>query len=170
MGQPKLTLTGTQVMQLTTLFTMLRSHILEPSSFQQEAILALCQLISVNILEIQDQQVENHHFTTRAEEVFKAFLRLVPQHFMEHRELSFYADLLNITTTYLSRIVRQMSGRTVQDFLASALVSEAAIRLKTTNRSITQLADDFHFSDQAAFTKFFTRMKGISPKKFRKGK
>ena len=45
-----------------------------------------------------------------------------------------------------------------------------AIRLKTTNRSITQLADDFHFSDQAAFTKFFTRMKGISPKKFRKGK
>lgn len=170
MGQPKLTLTGTQVMQLTTLFTMFRSHILEPSSFQQEAILALCQLISVNILEIQDQQVENHHFTTRAEEVFKAFLRLVPQHFMEHRELSFYADLLNITTTYLSRIVRQMSGRTVQDFLASALVSEAAIRLKTTNRSITQLADDFHFSDQAAFTKFFTRMKGISPKKFRKGK
>ena len=137
---------------------------------QQEAILALCQLISVNILEIQDQQVENHHFTTRAEEVFKAFLRLVPQHFMEHRELSFYADLLNITTTYLSRIVRQMSGRTVLDFLVSALVSEAAIRLKTTNRSITQLADDFHFSDQAAFTKFFTRMKGISPKKFRKGK
>lgn len=117
-----------------------------------------------------DEQVENHHFTTRAEEVFKAFLRLVPQHFMEHCELSFYADLLNITTTYLSRIVRQMSGRTVQDFLASALVSEAAIRLKTTNRSITQLADDFHFSDQAAFTKFFTRMKGISPKKFRKGK
>lgn len=42
MGQPKLTLTGTQVMQLTTFFTMLRSHILEPSSFQQEAILALC--------------------------------------------------------------------------------------------------------------------------------
>ena len=83
---------------------------------------------------------------------------------------SFYADLLNITTTYLSRIVRQMSGRTVQDFLASALVSEAAIRLKTTNRSITQLADDFHFSDQAAFTKFFTRMKGILPKKYRKGK
>ena len=78
--------------------------------------------------------------------------------------------LLNITTTYLSRIVRQMSGRTVQDFLASALVSEAAIRLKTTNRSITQLTDDFHFSDQAAFTKFFTHMKGISPEKFRKGK
>jgi AraC-like DNA-binding protein len=170
MGQPKLTLTGTQVMQLTTLFTMLRSHILEPSSFQQEAILALCQLISVNILEIQDQQVENHHFTTRAEEVFKAFLRLVPQHFMEHRDLAFYADRLHITTTYLSRIVRQMSGRTVQDFLAQALAAEAAIRLKTTNRSITQLADVFHFSDQAAFTKFFTRMKGVSPKEFRKGK
>jgi AraC-like DNA-binding protein len=99
-----------------------------------------------------------------------AFLNQFCQYFQERLFLFPNADLLNITTTYLSLIVRQMSGRTVQDVLASALVSEAAIRLKTTNRSITQLAADFHFSDQAAFTKFFTRMKGISPKKFRKGK
>lgn len=83
-------------------------------------------------------------------------------YYIEHRDLAFYADRLNISTTYLSRIVRQMSGRTVQDFLAQALTAEAAIRLKTTHRSITQLADDFHFSDQAAFTKFFTRMKGAT--------
>lgn len=38
------------------------------------------------------------------------------------------------------------------------------------NQGFTQLADDFHFSDQAGFTKFFTRMKSISPKEFRKGK
>ncbi len=111
-----------------------------------------------------------HRYTTHTEEIFTAFLRLVPLYYIEHRDLAFYADQLNISTTYLSRIVRQMSGRTVQDFLAQALVSEAAIRLKTSNRTITQLADDFHFSDQAAFTKFFTRMKGVSPREFRKGK
>ena len=169
-GQPKLTLNGQQMAHISQLFLMLRRHILQPVSLQQEAIIALCQLISIDILEIQNQQVTNHHFTTRTEEVFTAFLRLVPVYYMEHRDLAFYADRLNITTTYLSRIVRLMSGRTVQDFLAQALVAEAAIRLKTTNRSVTQLADDFSFSDQAAFTKFFTRMKGISPREFRKGK
>ena len=166
-GQPKLTLTGKQVAQLTTLFSMLRQHIMEPSTLQQEAIIAHCQLISINILKIQDQQVESHRFTSRTEEVFTAFLRLVPLHFMEHRDLAFYADRLNITTTYLSRIVRSMSGRTVRDFIDQALAAEAAIRLKTTTRTITQLADDFHFSDQAACTKFFTRMKGVSPREFR---
>ena len=55
------------------------------------------------------------------------------------------------------------------DFLNQSLAAEASLRLKTTNRTITQLADDFHFSDQAAFTKFFTRMKGMSPKEYRKG-
>lgn len=170
LGQPKLTLTGPQVSQLSELLMNLRRHIMQPSLLQQEAIVALCQLISIEILGIQDQQVEMHRYTTHTEEIFTAFLRLVPLHYIEHRDLAFYADRLNISTTYLSRIVRQMSGRTVQDFLAQALVSEAAIRLKTSNRTITQLADDFHFSDQTAFTKFFTRMKGISPKEFRKGK
>lgn len=167
-GQPKLTLDGAQVMRLTTLFSMLRQHIMQPRALQQEAILALCQLISINILEIQDQQVESHRFTSHAEQLFTQFLRLVPAHYMNHRDLAFYAARLNISTTYLSRIVRRMSGRTVQDFIAQALAAEAAIRLKTTTLSITQLADDFHFSDQAAFTKFFTRMKGVSPRAFRK--
>ncbi len=113
--------------------------------------------------------MDSHCFTTRAEEVFTAFLRLVPGNYISHRNLQFYADRLCITTTYLSRIVRQMSGRTVVGFLNQSLAAEAALRLKTTNRTITQLADDFHFSDQAAFTKFFTRMKGVSPKEYRKG-
>ena len=64
---------------------------------------------------------------------------------------------------------RQISGRTVVEFLNEALAAEAALRLKTTSRTITQMADDFNFSDQAAFTKFFTRMKGMSPKEYRKG-
>ena len=147
----------------------LRRHILHPSAYQQEAIFSLCALFSIELIEAQDLAVDSHRSTTRAEEVFTAFLRLVPDNFILHRDLQFYADRLNITTTYLSRIVRQMSGRTVVDFLNQSLAAEASLRLKTTNRTITQLADDFHFSDQAAFTKFFTRMKGMSPKEYRKG-
>ena len=169
LGQPKLAFNSNQADRLAALLSDLRRHILHPSAYQQEAIFSLCALFSIELIEAQDLAVDSHRFTTRAEEVFTAFLRLVPDNFILHRDLQFYADRLNITTTYLSRIVRQMSGRTVVDFLNQSLAAEASLRLKTTNRTITQLADDFHFSDQAAFTKFFTRMKGMSPKEYRKG-
>ena len=45
------------------------------------------------------------------------FLQLVSQHFVKHHDLAFYAGHLNMTTTYLSRIVKQMSGHTVQHFI-----------------------------------------------------
>lgn len=167
-GMPKLSLSGGQLMRLSMLMSMLRSHIMASAKYQEEAIMALCQLISLNILEIQDSQIGHHPATSRTEEIFTAFLRILPENYLKHRDLAFYADTLGITTTYLSRIVRQMSGRTVQDFIASAIAAEATIRLKTTSRSITQIAEDFGFSDQAAFTKFFTRLRGVSPREFRK--
>lgn len=40
------------------------------------------------------------------EEVFVGFISLLPDNFLEHHDISFYADSLNITTTYLSRVVR----------------------------------------------------------------
>jgi hypothetical protein len=38
------------------------------------------------------------------------FPYLLPRHFIEHHDIGFYAFELCITTTYLSRIVRQVSG------------------------------------------------------------
>ena len=50
------------------------------------------------------------------------------------------------------------------------LAADAAIRLKTTTLTIAQIADDLCFPDASTFSKFFKRMKGVSPKEFRKGR
>lgn len=168
LSQPKISLTDEQAAQMTELLLMLRRHIHQPSAFQREALYALCEVFSIDLLNIQNMMVENHRVTTRAEEIFTSFLQLLPPNYLEHHALQFYADQLDITTTYLSRIVKQISGRTAMDFIEHARATEATWRLKTTDRSITQLANEFNFSDQAAFTKFFTRMKGVSPREFRR--
>ena len=81
------------------------------------------------------------------------------------------ADKLCITTTYLSRVVRQVSdGRTVVDYINQILLMEASYLLQQTSLPIVQIADRLHFSEAASFTRFFTRMKGMNPKEFRKGK
>ena len=44
---------------------------------------------------------------------------------MAHHDIAYYADALNITTTYLSRVVRQLTGRTVVGYVNQFLPMEA---------------------------------------------
>ncbi|MDO5609143.1 MAG: helix-turn-helix transcriptional regulator [Capnocytophaga sp.] len=167
-GNPKLTLTESQTNQLIDLLYVIRNHIAQSFNFQKEALLALCEVFSIDLLHFQNILVEKHRVSSRSELVFTEFLQLVSQHFIEHRDLSFYAEKLHISTTYLSRIVKQISGRTAMNFIEYSLITEAVRQLKTTDKSIAELAFDLNFADQASFAKFFTKERGISPGKFRK--
>ena len=81
------------------------------------------------------------------------------------------ASELCITTTYLSRVVRQVSdGRTVVDYINQMLLMEATFLLRQTSLSITQISDQLHFAEVTTFARFFNRMKGMAPREFRKGK
>ena len=76
----------------------------------------------------------------------------------------------NITTTYLSRVVRQVSGgRTVVDYINQMLLMEATFLLRQTSLSITQISDQLHFAEVTTFARFFNRMQGMTPREFRKG-
>ena len=68
----------------------------------------------------------------------------------------------------LSQIVREVSGRTVVDYINQMLLMEASYLLQQTSFPIVQIADRLHFSEAASFTRFFTRMKGMTPKEFRR--
>ena len=68
---------------------------------------------------------------------------------------------------YLSRVVRQVSGRTVIDYINHMLLMEASFLLRTSELSISQISDRLRFADTPSFSKFFSRMKGVSPRAYR---
>ena len=82
--------------------------------------------------------------------------------------MQFYADRMNITTTYLSRVVKELTGNTVLGYLSNFLYNEICIQLKTTEKSISEIALDLRFNDQSALTNFFRAKTGISPLAYRK--
>lgn len=49
------------------------------------------------------------------------------------------------------------------------LLMEASFLLRTTSMSITQIADRLHFADSPSFSKFFSRLKGMSPRQYKAG-
>lgn len=141
---------------------------LHSSHIYKEKILQM--LYAVFLLDLQDVQnraIIDRQVPPRVEEIYIGFIRLLPQHFAEHHDIAFYASRLNISVVYLSRIVRQVSGRTVIDHINQMLLMEAVFLLRTSSLSITQIADRLHFADAPSFSKFFLRMKGMSPREFR---
>ena len=169
--QPCLHLNSDDSRHLQELMQLAIYYLHSNNQMRFESLRLLYSLFITDLTAMQEQSIERHRFSNRQEELFLGFQRLVTQHFTEHHDIGFYASELCITTTYLSRIVREVSGgRTVMDFINRLLLMEAVFLLRQTSLSIAQIADRLHFADTTTFARFFTRLKGVSPKEFRKGK
>ena len=135
--------------------------------FRAEALRTLYTLVLLDLTDIQERVTGTHLHGERTAELFIGFMRLLPQHFAEHHDIPFYAAQLCITPTHLSRIVSQITGRTVVDYISQMLLMEATWLLQTTDLSMSAIAERLHFADQSSFSKFFIRLKGLTPREFR---
>tara|TARA_R110002020_G_scaffold164632_2_gene351447 strand:+ start:330 stop:1211 length:882 start_codon:yes stop_codon:yes gene_type:complete len=106
--------------------------------------------------------------TIRQELILKKFLDLLTQYYKSKHLISFYAEKLNITSHYLSLIVKNRTGQTANLFINEILFSEAKVLLHQKDLPILEVAEKLHFSDQSSFGKFFKRKSGFSPSEFQK--
>ena len=171
LSESRLTLAEVDLQNLMELMGIIRRYLFSPDHpFRSESLRTTYGLFLLELNAIQERTICNRRFPKRIEELFFDFLRLVPIHFAEHHDVAFYASQLCITPRYLSQIVRDISGRTVIDYINQMLLMEASYLLQQSSLPIVQIADRLHFSESASFTRFFTRMKGMTPREFRKGK
>lgn len=106
-------------------------------------------------------------YVKRSGEIFRKFRKLLTAHYRQHHDIGFYADELHISTTYLSRIVKQTTGNTVRFLISELLCADARRMLVCTDLDIKEIASQLGFSDQSVFGKFFVKKTGLSPLKFR---
>lgn len=135
--------------------------------YLREVLRTLFTQFVLDLMDAMAQNIGPRQVRERTTEQFIAFMRLLTKHFIEHHDIGFYAEELHITPIHLSRIVRQVTGRTVVDYINRMLLMEATWLLQTTDLSIAAIAERLHFADQSSFGRFFTRMKGITPKAYR---
>lgn len=108
-------------------------------------------------------------YVKRSGEIFRKFRKLLISNYNYrlHHDIGFYADELNISTTYLSRIVKQTTGNTVRFLISELLCADARRMLVCTDLDIKEIASQLGFSDQSVFGKFFVKKTRLSPLKFR---
>lgn len=102
-----------------------------------------------------------------APQIFQAIQKTLMENYRQHHDIGFYAESLHISTTYLSRIVKHITGHTVRFHISELLCADARKLLECTDLDIKEIAEKLGFSDQSVFGKFFVKKTGVSPMKFR---
>ena len=97
----------------------------------------------------------------------EALRTLIAERFRDQLTAEDYARLLNLSVTHLNRVVREVTGQTLHDFIMTRVVDEASRALLFTPASIKQIAVSLGFADPAYFSRWFRKRTGRTPGQFR---
>ena len=114
-------------------------------------------------------QPDESKSSTRVNQIFERFIALVTEYHTAERGMAFYADKLCLTPKYLSKLVKQASGRSAPDWIDAFVILEAKNMLKYTDMAIKEIVYALHFPNQSVFYKFFKAHTGLTPSEYRKG-
>ena len=105
----------------------------------------------------------------RLKMLFERFMSLVSEYHGSERGMAFYAGRLGMTPKYLSKVIKQVSGRSAPDWIDSYVILEAKNMLKYTDISIKEIVYRLRFPNQSSFYRFFKAHTGMTPSEYRKG-
>ena len=104
----------------------------------------------------------------RSSELYNQFISQVNNFCRTYSDVHFYADQLNVSSRYLAQGTRRISGKTPKAIIDEYIVKEIERELSTTTHTVQEIANTFGFSSQAHLTKFFKKMRGLTPSEYRK--
>jgi len=81
--------------------------------------------------------------------------------------VQYISNTLNVSTNYLSRLLKTLTGKTTQQHIHYKLIDLAKTKLSTTNLSIGEIAVELGFEHPQSFSKLFKAKTKFSPLEFR---
>lgn len=170
---PKLSFTKPEMESFLFLVNFLQKKNIENKDdfFGNEMITHTFNLLMLEIASIYKKKYSEIKIeVSRKEELMMKFLKILENNFKRERSVKFYADNLFVTTGHLTKVLKDVAGKTAGELIDDAVIMEARILLANPSLTISQIADELQFSDQSFFGKFFKKKIGMSPSEYRKGK
>ena len=132
------------------------------------------ELVCHNLLEILLIKILRHqHFDLEVSKQSKAtkdisFIKhYLETYYHESIQLEDLASMTHLSRFYISHSFKKEIGMSPMEYLIAIRIKESKILLRTTNYSISQVADIVGFTTPTYFSKQFRKSTGISPTDYR---
>jgi len=94
----------------------------------------------------------------RAIKLTRQFRTLVKKQFKTMKSPSSYAEILNISPTYLSEVVKNITGKPAGYWIQQEMIIEAKRLLYYTDFTVKEIASELGYHDYAYFSRIFSKI------------
>ena len=113
------------------------------------------------------RKITNHQILNQVEELLTTYLNNEALLSEGLPSVQYFADALNISAKYLSSLLKQLTGQTMQQIIHEKLIGKAKEKLSTTRMSVSEIAYQLGFEHPQSFNKLFKSKTKQSPLDFR---
>jgi AraC family transcriptional regulator, transcriptional activator of pobA len=103
----------------------------------------------------------------RKHTLVREFQDLVQKHYLEHKDVAYYADQMHLTAKHLSETVKEITGKSAKVWIDDLLIFEAKSLLKQTQMSVKEIVYWLGYEDPSYFNKIFRDTEGVTPLAYR---
>ena len=113
------------------------------------------------------RKIANHTLLNRLEDVLTEFFNsdTLPKKGLP--TVQYITEKLNVSPSYLSGLLKVLTGQTTQQHIHEKLIAIAKEKLSTTSLSVSEIAYELGFEHSQSFSKLFKAKTSLSPLEFR---
>lgn len=136
--------------------------------FYRDVMMNVVQTMILDFFDFHSHLYGETDISSPSASVMMRFLSLLEEgEYRRHRELSYYADRLCVTTKYLSEVSKKSSGYAANFWVTRYTALDISRLLRDKSLSLAQIAELFGFSSSAYFTRYVQRNLGMNPTDYR---
>lgn len=132
---------------------------------KDDAIRAFLDLILIHCKRLYPEFLDEK--MSKGKLLVKRLKQLIEEKCQENFSVKEYAELLNVTPSYLSETVKSLTGRTSSDLINDRMILEIKRMLVHSDLTVSEIAFQLHFADQSYFSKYFKKLTQLSPLELR---
>lgn len=126
------------------------------------------QALILDFFDFHASLYEESDISTQYANIMNKFLTMLENgEFREHREVTWYADKLCVTSKYLSEVSKSVSGYAANFWINRYTALDISRLLRDKSLSFVQISDMFHFSSPAYFSRYVLHNLGVNPTEYR---
>ena len=166
---PVIKLTEEQTQRLLDDFHRLRDRMEDRHlQFYHQLMGSLCLTMIYDIFEAHAEREATDTHTDRTAFIVKQLMALLATGISRtERDVSYYAERLNVSPKYLSATIKRVTGHSVTSYIDRHTIPILKDYLDDERLSLTQIADRMNFTSLSYFSRYCTKHLGLSPSEYR---
>lgn len=136
--------------------------------FYREILISTMQTVILDFFDFHARLYGESDISTQSASIMSRFLKMLEDGaYREHREVTYYADCLCVTSKYLSEVSKKVSGFGANYWISRYTSLDISRLLRDKSLTFVQISDMFGFSSPAYFSRYVQQNLGVKPSDYR---